>query len=212
MMSWIFGKRKTPAGEWREEETSSNRLRFLSSLVSSHRLLSTSSPSSTELLRENKRQLDRAIRDLDRERTGLQTQEKKLVAEIKKAAKDGQMDAVKVMARSLVRNRRSVTKLHGLKAQLQAVSLRLATLKSTQAMAEAMAGATRAMVAMNRRMNMPALTKVREETSFFFSLSLSDDLFSFLEKMLTLFSSFFSDPKNRPRSCATSSDRTSEWR
>lgn len=169
MMSWIFGKRKTPAGEQREEKTSSNRLRILSSLVDSHRRhLSTSSPSSTELLRENKRQLDRAIRDLDRERTGLQTQEKKLVAEIKKAAKDGQMDAVKVMAKSLVRNRRSVTKLHGLKAQLQAVSLRLATLKSTQAMADAMAGATRAMVAMNRRMNMPALTKVREEREIFF--------------------------------------------
>ena len=114
------------------------------------------------MLRENKRMLDRAIRDLDRERTGLQTQEKKLIAEIKKAAKDGQMDAVRVMARSLVRNRHSVTKLHGCKAQLQAVSLRLATLKSTQAMGDAMKGATKAMVAMNKRVNMPALTKVRE--------------------------------------------------
>ena len=111
---------------------------------------------------------------------GLQSQEKKLVAEIKKAAKDGQMEAVRVMAQSLVRNRHSVAKLHGLKAQLQAVSLRLATLKSTQAMADAMAGATRAMVAMNRRMNMPALTKVREEgegvffsSGFFFSLPLA---------------------------------------
>ena len=35
--------------------------------------------------------LDKAIRDLDRERMGLQNQEKKLVAEIKKAAKQGQM-------------------------------------------------------------------------------------------------------------------------
>ena len=35
--------------------------------------------------------LDKAIRDLDRERVGLQTQEKKLVAEIKKTAKQGQM-------------------------------------------------------------------------------------------------------------------------
>jgi hypothetical protein len=35
--------------------------------------------------------LDKAIRDLDRERMGLQNQEKKLVTEIKKAAKQGQM-------------------------------------------------------------------------------------------------------------------------
>ena len=46
---------------------------------------------SAELLRENKRMLDKAIRDLDRERMGLQNQEKKLVAEIKKTAKQGQM-------------------------------------------------------------------------------------------------------------------------
>ena len=35
--------------------------------------------------------LDKAIRELDRERMGLQNQEKKLVAEIKKMAKQGQM-------------------------------------------------------------------------------------------------------------------------
>jgi len=35
--------------------------------------------------------LDKAIRELDRERTGLQTQDKKLIAEIKKTAKEGQM-------------------------------------------------------------------------------------------------------------------------
>lgn len=44
-----------------------------------------------ELLRENKRNLDKAIRDLDRERMGLQQQEKKIVADIKKMAKEGQM-------------------------------------------------------------------------------------------------------------------------
>ena len=44
-----------------------------------------------ELLRENKRMLDRSIRDIERERMQLQTQEKKLIAEIKKTAKQGQM-------------------------------------------------------------------------------------------------------------------------
>ena len=170
-----------------------------------------------ELLRENKRQLDRAIRDLDRERMGLQSQEKKLVAEIKRAAKDGQMEAVRVMAQSLVRNRHSVAKLHGLKAQLQAVSLRLATLKSTQAMADAMAGATRAMVAMNRRMNMPALTKVRGRRVFFFFFPLpgafSVLFFSVAPSPLFLLRSLtFRTLSSANRSCATSSARTSAWR
>lgn len=35
--------------------------------------------------------LDKAIRELDRERMGLQNQEKKLIVEIKKMAKQGQM-------------------------------------------------------------------------------------------------------------------------
>jgi len=109
------------------------------------------------MLRENKRMLDKAIRDLDRERMALQNQEKKLIVEIKKTAKQGQMarpspagppgarpklaawasapdpracagaqDAVKVMAKSLVRNRHAVIKMYGLKSQLQAVSLRIA--------------------------------------------------------------------------------------
>lgn len=125
-----------------------------------------------EMLRENKRMLDKAIRELDRERMSLQQQEKKTIVEIKKMAKEGQMvrcaawlakppplaptpppvpaakfgqltllpvcvwlclcvlcttkqDAVKVMAKSLIRNRHAVTKLHALKSQLQAVSLRI---------------------------------------------------------------------------------------
>ena len=43
-----------------------------------------------EVLRENKRMLDRSIRDLDRERTTVEGQVKKTMAEIKKVAKTGQ--------------------------------------------------------------------------------------------------------------------------
>ena len=45
----------------------------------------------TELLRENKRALDKSIREIERERQNLQNQEKKLIMEIKKTAKQGQM-------------------------------------------------------------------------------------------------------------------------
>ena len=44
-----------------------------------------------ELLRENKRMIEKSIREIERERQGLQTQEKKLIVEIKKNAKQGQM-------------------------------------------------------------------------------------------------------------------------
>jgi charged multivesicular body protein 2A len=52
-----------------------------------------------EVLRENKRMINRAVREMDREKTGLEREEKRLIMEIKKAAKDGQMGAVKIMAK-----------------------------------------------------------------------------------------------------------------
>lgn len=51
-----------------------------------------------EMLREQKRALDKAIRELDRERMSIQQQEKKIVVDIKKMAKEGQM----VRAKGLV--------------------------------------------------------------------------------------------------------------
>eukprot|EP00899_Mesostigma_viride_P016372 jgi/Mesvir1/24736/Mv21999-RA.1 len=117
----------------------------------------------TEMLRENKRMLDKSIRELDRERTQLQNNEKKLIAEIKKSAKANQMAAVRVMAKDLIRTRHSITKFHQLKSQLQSVSLRIQTLKSTQAMADAMKGVTKAMGRMNRQLNLPQLQKIMME-------------------------------------------------
>lgn len=116
-----------------------------------------------ELLRENKRMLDRSIREIERERQSLQAQEKKLIVEIKKTAKQNQMGAVRVMAKDLIRTRHQITKFYGLKSQLQGVSLRIQTLKSTQSMADAMKGVTKAMRQMNKQMNLPALQKIMQE-------------------------------------------------
>lgn len=44
-----------------------------------------------EMLRQNQRALNKAMRDLDRERMRMEQQEKKIIADIKKMAKDGQM-------------------------------------------------------------------------------------------------------------------------
>ena len=80
------------------------------------------------------------IRELDRERTGLERQEKKLVVDIKKMAKSGQMEAVKIMAKDLVRTRNFVKKFILMRANIQAIALKVQTLKSQAAMANAMKG------------------------------------------------------------------------
>lgn len=93
-----------------------------------------------ELLRENQRTLNKAIRELDRERVKMEQQEKKLIADIKKMAKDNQLDSVKIMAKDLVRTRKYIKKFILMKANIQAVSLKVQTLRSQNAMASAMKG------------------------------------------------------------------------
>lgn len=117
-----------------------------------------------EMLRKNQRALNRAMRDLDRERMRMEQQEKKIIADIKKLAKDGhQMEAVKIMAKDLVRTRRYVKKFMLMKANIQAVSLKIQTLKSQNTMAQAMKGVTKAMQSMNKQLNLPQIQKILQE-------------------------------------------------
>ena len=116
-----------------------------------------------EMLRKNQRALNKAMRELDRERMKMEQQEKKIIADIKKMAKQGQMDAVKIMAKDLVRTRRYVKKFMLMRANIQAVSLKIQTLKSQNAMAQAMKGVTKAMGNMNKQMKLPEIQKIMME-------------------------------------------------
>lgn len=116
-----------------------------------------------EMMRKNQRALNRAMRDLDREKMKMEQQEKKIIADIKKLAKEGQMDAVKIMALDLVRTRRYVKKFMLMKANIQAVSLKIQTLKSQNTMAQAMSGVTKAMANMNRQLNLPQIQQILHE-------------------------------------------------
>ncbi|PAA60825.1 hypothetical protein BOX15_Mlig027364g1, partial [Macrostomum lignano] len=113
-----------------------------------------------EMLRQNQRALNRAMRDLDREKNRMEQQEKKVIADIKKLAKQGQMDAVKIMAKDLVRTRNYVKKFILMRANIQAISLKIQTLRSTNQMAQAMKGVTKTMQRMNKTMNLPQLQQI----------------------------------------------------
>jgi charged multivesicular body protein 2A len=67
------------------------------------------------------------------------------------------------MAKDLVRTRRYIQKFYQMRTQLQAVSLRIQTLRSNQAMADAMKGVTKAMRGMNRSVNLPEISKIMME-------------------------------------------------
>lgn len=116
-----------------------------------------------EMLRKNQRALNKAMRDLDREKSQMEQQEKKIINDIKKMAKEGQMEAVKIMAKDLVRTRRYTKKFMLMKANIQAVSLKIQTLRSQNAMAQAMKGVTKAMQNMNKQLNLPQIQRILHE-------------------------------------------------
>ena len=111
-------------------------------------------------LKEYQRGIKKSVREMDRERTTLERNEKKLMAEIKKAAKDGHMDAAKIKAKDLVRTRSYIKKMFKMKSHMEAISLRLTTMQSSAQMAQSMKGITKIMGKMNAKMNLPQIQKV----------------------------------------------------
>jgi charged multivesicular body protein 2A len=90
----------------------------------------------------------------------LEQQEKKLIVDIKKSAKNGQIGACKIQAKDLIRTKKSIEKFNGMKIQLQAISLRIQAVRSSDQMSTSMKDATRLLGAMNRSMNLPQLQKI----------------------------------------------------
>ncbi|CAN3372569.1 hypothetical protein DIURU_004937 [Diutina rugosa] len=116
-----------------------------------------------ERLRKNQRALEKTQRELTREVTKLQQQEKKLISEIKKSVKAGQVASAKIQAKDLVRTKGYIVKFNQMKAQLQAISLRIQSVRSNQQMAMSMHDATRLLAGMNRSMNLPQLSRIAQE-------------------------------------------------
>jgi len=79
---------------------------------------------------------------------------------MKKAAREGQVKVVKVMALDLIRIRKHQDKFVGLQAQLRAISLQMQTMSSTHALTEGMKSAARAMRSLNAQLKLPALQKI----------------------------------------------------
>jgi charged multivesicular body protein 2A len=114
------------------------------------------------MLKESQASIRQAVRDIEREQRQLQQREAVRVTEIKAfAARGGQhMETVRVMAKDLVRMRSAIAKFYAISAELQSVSVNLATMASTAVMAEALRDAAKSMMRMNATQSLPAMQKI----------------------------------------------------
>lgn len=104
--------------------------------------------------------INKAIRELDREIKNLEREQKKFETELKKAAKKNEVKAARLIAKDIVRARANISRFMEMRSTLNGVSMKLLTIKSHDAMSNAMKGVTKAMTKMNKMNNVPALQKL----------------------------------------------------
>ncbi|KAH0664771.1 hypothetical protein KY285_025977 [Solanum tuberosum] len=100
---------------------------------------------------------------IEKEISALQSEEKKLVAEIKRTAKTGNETATKVLARQLIRLRQQIANLQGSRAQMRGIATHTQAISAQSSVAAGMKGATKAMTAMNKQMDPAKQAKVMQD-------------------------------------------------
>ncbi|KAF8111714.1 hypothetical protein N665_0073s0070 [Sinapis alba] len=120
-------------------------------------------PNPREVLRESKREMTQATRGIEKEISSLQSEEKKLVLEIKRTAKTGNEGATKILARQLIRLRQQIANLQGSRAQMRGIATHTQAMHAHTSVAAGIQGATKAMAAMSKTMDPAKQAKVMRE-------------------------------------------------
>merc|ERR1711871_853233 len=102
-------------------------------------------------------------REIDREMRNLEKGEKKLMADIKKAAQKGDNANAKQLAKQLVRTRGTMGKLRQTSGQLGAIGNRAGSMNATMAMTSALESGTKVMGEMNKQMDPIAQQKLAQQ-------------------------------------------------
>ena len=116
-----------------------------------------------ELARENKRIVDRAVRQIERERVKLEGNEKKLLEEIKKLAKKNQHGPAKALSKDLIRTRNQVSQYYNMTSQLKAISMKLSTAEISASMVDALKGVNTVMEKVNASMDIHSIQQCLKE-------------------------------------------------
>ncbi|RHY05780.1 hypothetical protein B5M09_005775 [Aphanomyces astaci] len=84
-----------------------------------------------EQAKEAKRGISQSQRELEREKMALERQEKLLIADIKRAAKEGNNGGTKILAKQLIQLRQQKDKMTMMKSNLGSIGLQTTTMAAT---------------------------------------------------------------------------------
>ncbi|KAF4759165.1 Charged multivesicular body protein 3 [Perkinsus olseni] len=117
---------------------------------------------SKEQARAWQRSLRSEMRKIDRECGKMEREEKKVELEIKSLAKKKEVTSVRILAKEIVRTRKTRDRMLTAKAQMNSISMQLQQAAMTMKMGEAVAGSTQIMQAMSSLIKLPELTETME--------------------------------------------------
>lgn len=100
-----------------------------------------------------KRQMQRAIQDLERE-------DRRLLQAAKQKVREGKPKEARQSAKQITRYRGAVRRMNLMIGRMNEVSINIKLMTSTHAMQQAMVGVTRAMVRINKKFSTPQMMKI----------------------------------------------------
>ncbi|KAF4075292.1 hypothetical protein AMELA_G00232880 [Ameiurus melas] len=106
-----------------------------------------------DVIKEQNKELRGTQRQITRDRSALEKQEKQLEMEIKKMAKSGNKDACKILAKQLVQLRKQKTRTYAVSSKVTSMSTQTKLMHSQMKMAGAMGATTKTMQAVNKKMD-----------------------------------------------------------
>ncbi|EDQ88724.1 uncharacterized protein MONBRDRAFT_32664 [Monosiga brevicollis MX1] len=122
-------------------------------------------PDPKEQIREWKSSLRKEMRGLDRQVMRIEREEMKIKQSVRDAAKKGQTDVAKVLAKSLVESRRAKNRIHKTKAQINSVSMQIQQQASMARVAGAMGKSAEVMAMMQQLVRMPEIQETMRQMS-----------------------------------------------
>lgn len=120
-------------------------------------------PTTKEVVRTQKRELNKTNRGLQRDQRQIERQEKALEMEIKKMAKQGNKQAATQLAKQLITLRKQKTRNMVVSSKVTGIGNQMTAMQANVKMGESMGAATKVMGAMNKQMDPQKLAQTMQQ-------------------------------------------------
>lgn len=116
-----------------------------------------------DIIKEQSKELRGTQRQITRDRTALERQERQLETEIKKMAKTGNREALKILAKQLVQVRKQKTRTYAVSSKVTSMKTQTQVMNSQMKMAGAMSSTAKTMQAVNKKMDPQKTLKTMQD-------------------------------------------------